>query len=344
MQGMALSDLAQTDLESELGREHSGPRLRVGFVLLDKFTLAAFSGLIDALRLAADHGGRSRQLHASWTVMSLGGQPCRSSCGVTISDLSELIEPAAFDYVAVCGGNDYLNEYPPKPLLDYLRKVAASHVRLLGVCTGTFAIAKAGLVGDRRVCVHWNVLDAFNEQFPGMRAVVDRLFIDEGDLITCAGSTAAIDLGMYLVTRHCGRDKAQQAMRHMMLQDIRPAAMPQPHFHADLNRVTDMRVRKAVQFIEHRLDAPPSVDAVARYAGVSARQLERLFCLEIGVGPAAFLRHLRLEYARWLLENSSRKITEIAIDTGFADNSHFSRDFKAAYGISPREFRHRPAG
>lgn len=343
MEGQLPTDHAATVPETQ-ERELAGPRLRIGFVLLDKFTLAAFSGLIDALRLAADHGGRSRQLHAGWSVMSPGAHSCRSSCGVTISDLRDLEDPAEFDYVAICGGNDYLNEHLSKPLLDYLRRVAASGVRLLGVCTGTFAIAKAGRAGGRRVCVHWNVLDAFNEQFPNVDAVVDRLFIDEGDLITCAGSTAAIDLGLYLVTRHCGRDKAQQAMRHMMLQDIRPAAMPQPHFHAELNGVADMRVRKAVQFIEHRLDAPPSVEAVARYAGVSARQLERLFCLEIGMGPAAFLRHLRLEYARWLLENSTRKITEIAIDTGFADNSHFSRDFRAAYGSSPRDFRNRGQG
>ena len=205
-------------------------RLRIGFLLLDQFTLAAFSGLIDVLRLAADHGGRSRQLHASWTVMSLDGEPRRSSCGVSVAPNAGLLDPAGFDYVAVCGGNDYLNDALPENLLAYLRRAAASGVRLLGICTGTFAIARAGLVGPRRVCVHWNVLDAFKERFPKVSAGVERLFIDEGDLITCAGSTAAIDLGLYLVARHCGRDKAQQAMRHMMLQDMRPAEMPQPHF------------------------------------------------------------------------------------------------------------------
>jgi transcriptional regulator GlxA family with amidase domain len=244
-----------------------------------------------------------------------------------------------FDYIAVCGGNDYLNVTIPEALLDYLRKAAANGVRLVGICTGTFLIAQAGLVDDRKVCVHWNVLDAFRERFPRTKAAVDRLFIDEGDLITCAGSTAAIDLGLYLITRHCGRDKAQQAVRHMMLQDIRPAAMPQAHFYANLDGINDVRVRQAAQFIEQRLDTPPSIEAIARYVGISSRQLERVFHSALGMGPTAFQRSLRLEYGRWLLRSSSRTITEVAIDTGFADGAHFSRDFKSAFGCSPREFR-----
>ncbi|MGY0709773.1 GlxA family transcriptional regulator [Azospirillum argentinense] len=314
------------------------PRLRIGFVLLDQFTLTAFSGLIDALRLAADPGGRSRQIDASWTVMSVGGQPRQSSCGVLVTPNSDLLTPAPFDYVAVCGGNDYRNEVPGS-VTAYLRAVAAQRVRLLGICTGTFAIARAGLVGTRRVCVHWNVLDTFRERFPAANASVDHLFIDEGDLITCAGSTAAIDLGLYLVGRHCGGQKARQAVRHMMLQDIRPGALPQAHFYANLDGVTDARVRQATHFIEQRLDSPPSVEAIARYVGVSARQLERSFQAALGISPSAFQRRLRLDYGRWLLEHTRRTITEIAFDCGFADAAHFSRDFKTQFGEMPSRAR-----
>lgn len=330
---------APSALPAPAVEEGAPQRLRVGFILLDQFTIAAFSGLIDALRLAADHGARGRQVHAAWTVMTLGGGPRRSSCGVAVTPNGDLVDPPAFDYLAVCGGNDYLNENPPEALLDYLRRAGRAGVRMLGICTGTFLLAKAGLVGGRRVCVHWNVLDAFNAQFPGIKAGVDRLFIDEGDLITCAGSTAAIDLGLYLVARHCGRDKAQQAMRHMMVQDMRPAAMPQAHFYASLEHIRDVRVRQAARFIEQRLDDPPSLEAVARFVSLSTRQLERVFHGALGVGPAAFQRQLRLEYARWLLENSARRITDISLDAGFADTAHLSREFKAAFGRSPREFR-----
>jgi transcriptional regulator GlxA family with amidase domain len=313
--------------------------LRVGFVLLDQFTLAAFGGLIDALRLAADHGGRSRQIHASWTVMSLDGTPRRASCGVVVSDSAPLLDPAQFDYIAVCGGNDYLNEHPPAALLDYLRRAAACRARLIGVCTGTFAIAQAGLAARRTVCIHWNVLEAFQAQFPTLSAVTDKLFVDEGDLLSCAGSTAAIDLGLYLVTRHCGAAKANQAVRHMMLQGMRPPSLPQPHFVADLAKVTDARVHQAVHFMEQRLDDPPSMDAVARYVGCSTRQLERAFAAALGIAPAAFQRQLRTHYACWMLENSPRTITEIAFDCGFSDAAHFSREFRNAFAASPRQYR-----
>lgn len=315
------------------------PRLTLGLVLLDRFTLAAFSGFVDALRLAADIGGGSRQLEITWRVMSADGLPRTSSAGLTLGVTEALTEDLdAFDYVAVCGGNDYLSPLPDV-LRTWLRRVAASRTRLLGICTGTFALAEAGVVGARTVCVHWNVLDAFHGRFPKTRAAVDHLFIDEGDLITCAGSTAAIDLALYLVARHCGRDRAQRAVRHMMLQGMRPGELPQAHFYADLGAIKDDRVRQAAHYIEQRIDSLPSLDAVARYVGLGRRQLARAFQQALGVSPMEFTRTLRLEYGSWLLLNGTGSITQVALDCGFADGAHFSREFRARYGLSPREYQ-----
>ncbi len=317
------------------------PRLTLGLVLLDRFTLAAFSGFVDVLRLAADIGGGSRQLEITWRVMSADGLPRTSSAGLTLDVTEGLSEDiGAFDYLAVCGGNDYLSPLP-ESLRTWLRRVAASRTRLLGICTGTFALAEAGVVGTRTVCVHWNVLDAFHGRFPKTRAAVDHLFIDEGDLITCAGSTAAIDLALYLVARHCGRDRAQRAVRHMMLQGMRPGELPQAHFYADLGAIKDDRVRQAAHYIEQRIDSLPSLDAVARYVGLGRRQLARAFHQALGISPMEFTRTLRLEYGSWLLLNGSGSITQVALDCGFADGAHFSREFRARYGLSPRQYQRR---
>ncbi|CAM3670033.1 GlxA family transcriptional regulator [Bordetella sputigena] len=320
------------------------PELSVGLVLLDQFTLAAFSGFVDALRLAGDHGGKSRRIHTTWRVMSWDGLPRSASAGMSLAVDGGLAEDlSGLDYVAICGGNDYPNVNLPPVLQQWIRRVADSPVRMLGICTGTFALAQAGVLGARSVCVHWNVLDAFRARFPGVRAVVDRLFIDEGDLITCAGSTAAIDLALYLVERHCGRDKAQQAVRHMMLQGMRPARVPQAHFYSDVSEIGDLRVRQAAHFIEQRIDDPPSLDAIARYVGVGRRQLERAFQQALGVSPMVFQRNLRLQYSRWLLENSRLPVTQVALDCGFADGAHFSREFRGRFGMTPREYKQQAA-
>ncbi|CAI8735033.1 Transcriptional regulator [Pseudomonas sp. IT-P12] len=319
---------------------NSRPQLSVGFVLLDQFTLAAFSGFIDVLRLAADLGGGSRQIHTAWQVMSVDGLPRTSSAGIALEVTGGLAQDLeAFDYVAICGGNDYLNTHMPSPLRDWLQRVAKSRTRLLGICTGTFALAQAGVVGSRSVCVHWNVLDAFRTRFPKTPAAVDHLFIDEGDLITCAGSTAAIDLALYLVARHCGREKAQQAVRHMMLQGIRQGRQPQAHFYANLEDIKDERVRQAAHYIEQRMDSLPTLDAIARYVGLGRRQLTRAFQQSLGLSPMEFQRSLRVEYGAWLLVNSHSSITQIAMDCGFSDGAHFSREFRARFNMCPRQYQ-----
>ena len=112
-------------------------------------------------------------------------------------------------------------------------------------------------------------------------------------------------------------------MRHMMLQGVRPARVPQAHFRSDLSGIQDLRVRQAAHFIEQRIDNPPPLDAIARYVGVGRRQLERAFRLATGLSPMAFQRQLRLEYGCWLLLNKPSSITQVALDCGFADGAHF---------------------
>ena len=317
------------------------PSLRVGFILLNKFTLNAFAGFIDALRLAADKGGRSRQIHCSWTVMGLDAGPVTSSCGVSTLPNGPLLDPRGFDYVAVCGGNDFMNPFLPDNLIDYLRAAADRGTVLFGLCTGSFALVRAGLMDGRHACVHWNHGDAFRELFPTIQADTGRIFIDAGDRITCAGSTGAVDLALYLIARHCGAANVRQCVRHMMLRGPRSASFPQPHFYGDLSAVEDVRVLQAVHYMEQSLDDPPGVEVLARHVNLSSRQLERAFRKALGVSPSAFYRRLRLEYSRWLLCYDERSITEVSLDGGFSDSAHFSREFRSAYGCTPREFRRR---
>jgi transcriptional regulator GlxA family with amidase domain len=315
------------------------PSLTVGLLLSDNFTLNAFSGFVDALRLAADTGGRSRQIACGWRVMARTMTPIISSSTVAVLPTSGLIAPTNFDYIAVCAGNDYTTCAENPTISHYVREASAQRVPLIGICTGTFHLARAGLMRDRTACVHWNVIESYREQFPGHEARVDRIFIEDGNIISCAGSVGAIDLALHLIKRHLGAGKSHQCMRHMMLATMRPSDFPQAHFYDDLTAVQDLRVRRAVQIMEQRIDDNLTMNMIASHLDLSPRQLERLFQKHLGTGPAAYFRRMRTNYASWLLAHSEDKIGTIALDCGFSDAAHFAREFRQAFGCTPREYR-----
>lgn len=319
-----------------MSQPHSPP-LRVGFILLPLFTMNAFAGFIDSLRLAADTGGRSRQIHCSWQIMGPG--PVASSCGLEAHPQSPYREPGLFTHIAICGGNNYLDPHEDKSLSHYLREASRQGVKLIGVCTGTFAIARAGLLGGQRVCVHWNVINDFRQQFPKIDATPDRLFLQSARVITCAGSSGATDMALHLIRRECGPDKAQQAIRHMMLNGMRTSNSPQTHFFEAISEIRDERVRVAVLAMEQSLNARMDSRALAERINLSPRQLDRLFQREMGTTPMRYFKIMRLRYAEWLLHHTDSSIAEIAADCGFSDAAHLARDFSAHYGRSPRQSR-----
>lgn len=316
---------------------HSGAALRVGFVLLDQFTLAAFSGFIDAIRLAADLGGRSRQIHCSWSIM--GNAPVRSSSGLQVTPHGPPEHPERFDYIAVCGGNAYQDRKLLRACGGFLREAEDRGRGLIGVCTGTFALAEAGLLDGHLACIHWNVLEYFRDTYPAVKAYSDQLFIESGSRITCAGSLSSVDLALFLLRRHCGPEKAQQAARHMLLHGARPGDHPQPHLVAELDSVADPVVRRVVLLMEQSMNEFRPISWFADRAEVSVRQLERRFKQALGLTPAAMFRRLRLDYASFLLKQTDRPVLEIAVDCGFVDSAHMIRDFKNRFATTPMRFR-----
>lgn len=329
------------------GRSHEAgkPMLSVQFVLLPHFTLLPFSAFIDALRLAGDEGDLSRQINCRWTIAAASQEPVRSSCGVAIAPWETFGEPRRYDYIVVCGGLLHRGPQTDAPTLAYLRHAAAAGVKLVGLCTGSFALVRAGLMRGRRCCVSWYHYQDLLREFPGVQAVADQLFVVDGDRITCAGGQGAIDVAAWIIEHHCGHAWAQKSLRIMLVDGARPQTAPQPHPPLS-EGARDDRVRRAQLLIEQNLGEPLSIAELAARVSLSKRQLERLFKEELGIGPLDYDRRFRLNYGLWLLCHTRRTVTQIALDCGFADSSHFTRVCRQAFGRTPGQLRddRAPAG
>ena len=310
------------------------PALNIGFILTDNFTLSAFSLLVDHLRLAADDGDRSRPILARWQIMASRQEPIRASCGVTVAPAGPLTDPSAFHYIIVVGGLLHTGQQLDAETVAYLKRAAKLGVPLVGVCTGSFVLARAGLMTGRRCCVSWYHYQDFLDEFPHHTPVAERLYVIDGDRITCAGGGGAADLATALVEKHLGRAIAQKSRHVLLLDRARPGTDSQPHPPiADL--VADDRVRRALLLMEQHMADPLPIADIARRLQLSTRQIERLFQTMMGQRPAEFYRRLRLRYARFLLDTTMRSVTDIALESGFSDCAHFSRQFKAQHGFTP---------
>jgi transcriptional regulator GlxA family with amidase domain len=337
-----MGDDAQTIADNFAGqrrRPDIAPDLRVGFILAPRFTLIAFASFIDSLRHAADEADRSRQIHCTWCVIASDLDPVVASCGVPVVPTSTFADPQAFDYIAVVGGLLPACLDLPGASYDYLRAAHAKGVPLAGLCTGSFILANAGFLDDRDCAVHIEHRRHLEEMFPRVRPVTDRVYVRDGTILTCPGGTAAIDLAYALIEEHCGRARAVKSLMSLLVEKNR-ATHHLPHRpYQNLAACGDWRVERSIELIEQHALSPFTIQELARRIGSSTRELNRAFARITSERPGAIWRKIRLNHAHWMLLNTHRSVTQIALECGFADSAHFSRWFRREYGQAPSTFR-----
>ena len=314
------------------------PKLRVGFVLAHRFTLTAFAGFVDALRLAADEGDRSRPVECQWSVLGNPASPVVSSCGATVQPWDEMESPERFDYIVVVGGLLHGGQTVAAGTHAFLRAAAHANVPLVGVCTGSFVLARAGLLDGYVACVSWFHREDFAREFPALKVVSDRMFVVDRDRISCAGGTSVVHLAAHLIERHCGRAHAAKSLRILIEDQPLGADAPQPE--SIVTRASgDTVVRQAMLMIEQRLAQPDLLTDISRELGISMRQLERRFAADVSITPRNYRLKLRLARARWMIEHTDASLTDIGFECGFGNCSHFSRAFTNYFRMSPSSLR-----
>jgi transcriptional regulator GlxA family with amidase domain len=316
------------------------PSLRVGFLLAPDFTLMALTGFLDILRIAGDEEDRSRQIHCSWSVMAPDGKPIRASCGLEVLPTSEFVPPTRFDYIVMVGGLLESHARIPAATISYLRTAAASEVGLVGSCTGSFVLARSGLMRGRRCCIHHHHVDQFQMEFPELEVDSASLFTVDGDRITCPGGGSTIDLALYLVEKHCGRTRATKVLCELILEEMRRGNHPQSRVSmGTLPSIRDLAVKRALLVMQKNVGVGNSISAMCSDIGIDVKTLERKFRASLGVSPSNFYRQMRVQRARQLIERTQQPLSHIALQCGFSDASHLTRTCREMLGMRPSDLR-----
>lgn len=324
-------------MKSSLPERHEA-KIRVAFLLTPRFTLTAFAGFVDAIRLAADEGDRSRPHLAHWAVLDASDGPVISSCGASVIPTAPLESPQNYDYVVVVGGLLHGGQKVSPRLTAFLHEAAFAGVRLVGLCTGSFVLARAGLLKGHLACVSWFHREEFLAEFPDCRIVSNQMFVVDRDRLTCAGGTSVVHLAAHIIERSIGRANAAKALRIMLEEQPLPSRTLQPEQVVSV-RSNDTLVHKAMLLLEQQLQSPATIDQLCEPLGIGRRQLERRFRKDVGLSPAVYRQRLRLERARWLLQNTDLEVTEVSLECGFQNSANFSRVVRKTLGLSPREVR-----
>ncbi|WP_347556969.1 helix-turn-helix domain-containing protein [Robbsia sp. KACC 23696] len=320
-------------------RARSGAELHIGLLLLPTFPLLSLAGFCDALRHAADLGDQSRPLRCAWTLLGTQAGEVHASCNASVRVEGIDQHPEKFDYLVVIGGLLSHLDGIDRRLWDYLAAKDAQHVPLIGMCTGSFVLALGGYMKDRVACVHAYHYEDYKRMFPGLGVMTNADYLLDGNRITCAGGVSVIELATRLIGLHCGADRAAKVIHQMTVSRRGGASFIERRQALGYPSVDNVQARHAIVLMEENLEAPLTIETIAKMTGTSVRQLERVFVGSLGVSPKNFYRTMRLRYARWLLLNSARPLNDIAYGCGFADLAHFIRSFRTVYGMTPGKLR-----
>jgi len=303
----------------------------LGVVLTPGFSLMAFASTVEPLRGANLIQG---QVLYRWSHLSPEGGMVASGGGLEVRT-EPLPKPtsADLDMLVVCGGMGS-DSYRNARLASFLRQMVRRDVIVGGVSTASFILAAAGLLDGRRCTVHWDYLEAFREAFPQLEAS-NELFVIDGNVFTCAGGTAAMDVMLQFIRQRQGDEFASMVSDLFIYGTIRQPRDAQRMTLRNRLGVAQPALVKAIEIMEEAIESPQRSPRIAKGVGVSTRQLERLFRRHLGCTPTQHYVRLRLEKARKLLRHSTLSVLGIGVACGFTSASHFARAYRSHFGIVP---------
>ena len=272
-------------------------------------------------------------------VVTVDGQPVKCLSNIFIQahrSISEVQHPDLI-LIATIANIDKVIENNPETV-DWLRLHHSRGTHLASVCTGAYLLAETGLLDGKTATTHWGFARDFQKRYPKISLRVERLITDEGNLFCSGGPSSGADLAFYLVKKYIGREISLKCSKVMAHDFARRSQSPYSVFQLQKNH-GDETIMEVQKYFEENFSKPISNASVANKFAMSLRSFERRFKKATGDTPLTYLKRVRVETAKRLLETSSFSFSEITFQVGYEDCSSFRRVFIKNVGLRPKEYQ-----
>ncbi|TYL48897.1 GlxA family transcriptional regulator [Marinomonas sp. IMCC 4694] len=308
---------------------------RANFVLLDHFSMSCFSVALDTLvtlNMVYDHPVYECKTYSLQNSKALSDVSIELATDGKLQDM--VIDQDSM--LIICGG--YRSALKAEPILrKQIAKAAQLNNPILGLWNGGFYIADSKIHIGNAMSIHKDNKAIMEEHFPDL-SVSTSAFTDAGAILTCSGPNSALDMMLHFISTSYGKDYADAVAEVIGSDRNSSSAKVAQHFLRSELNIPDC-VKDSILLMENNLEDLLGIDEIAALVGISRRQIERLFKINVGVTPARYYLELRLNQARQLIQQSSLSIFEISIACGFVSSAHFSRTYHRFFGQAPIDTR-----
>jgi AraC family transcriptional activator FtrA len=270
-------------------------------------------------------------------VCGLERGPLRAIGGLTVTPALGIEHLSRADTIVIPGWRDP-REAPPPRLVAALRRAHRRGARLVSICSGVFVIAATGLLNGKRATTHWRYTEQLAQRYPDIKIEPDVLYVDEGAILTSAGSAAGIDLGLHIIRRDFGTLAANQVARRLIMPPHRDGGQAQ-FIERPVADEGNAWLSKLLEWAERRLTEDLTIQRLARQASVSKRTLARRFVEATGTTPAEWVIGLRIGRAKEMLETATLSVEEVAYKCGFGSSFALRHHFRKRLKTSPSAYR-----
>ncbi|MGW6930417.1 GlxA family transcriptional regulator [Lentzea sp. NPDC054927] len=279
---------------------------------------------------------------ADYTIsyVSASGEAVMTSIGIRLPVDGTPDDVRDADTVVVSGGDVLVQRGVPTDLVAAIQSLQGGARRLVSICTGSFALAAAGVLSGRRATTHWRVADRLARAYPDVQVEADALFVEDRGVFTSAGVSAGMDLALALVEQDYGADLAREVARRLVMFMQRPGGQSQFSAPLEIRPPRTPVLREVVDLVSAQPALDHSARTLAARVGVSSRHLARLFATELDTTPARYVEQVRLDHAKVLLD-AGHGVAQAAREAGFGSSETMRRVFVARLGASPSEYRAR---